>query len=70
MNPARHRLDVTTVTGREEVALAFGPIAAWQAAITRIMHKEAKATDTVTKRYLRLQLLNAQTQLALLTDPT
>lgn len=66
MNTVRpHYLDVTTVTGREELASAFGPIAAWQATVTRLRQKEARATDRLTKMRLRLELYNAETQLEL-----
>lgn len=67
MNVRPHYLDVTKVIDHNEVASAFGPIVAWQATITRLRHKEAKATDRRTKQQLRLQLLNAENQLRLLT---
>lgn len=56
-------LDVTTSRGWDEVAAAFGPVAAWQAAITALRAREAKETDPRKKSQLRLQLYNAQTQL-------
>ena len=59
------KLDITSVTDREEIAAAFGQRAAWQATITRIIQKEAKETDRRKKQHLRLMLLNAQTQLQL-----
>lgn len=60
-----HYLDVTSVTDREEVATAFGQRAAWGAAIERIKRKEACEKDRHRKRLLRMQLLNAETQLKL-----
>lgn len=65
MNALAHHLDVTTVTDREEVASAFGSAAAWRASITKLTEKEAKERDPKRKRYLRLMLLNAHTQLQL-----
>lgn len=56
-------LDVTTSRGWDEVAAAFGPVAAWQAAITALRAREAKETDPRKKSQLRLQLYNAQAQL-------
>ena len=66
MSNRRAYLDVTTVTDRNEVASAFGECTAWQAAITQLRKREAEATNPQRKRYLRLMLLNAETQLALL----
>jgi len=60
------RLDVTTVTARNEIAAAFGERAAWQATINRLIKKESQETNPQRKRHTRLMLLNAQTQLALL----
>ena len=62
-NPASHRLDVTIVTDRDEVAAAFGTVAAWRANILKLTAKEAKEKHPQRKRYLRLMLLNAYTQL-------
>lgn len=59
------RLDVTTVTHREEIARAFGLVTAWQLAVETIKVREAKATDRRKKQALRLQLLNAENQLRL-----
>jgi hypothetical protein len=59
------RLDVTTVTDREELAGAFGTVTAWEAAVRAIKVREAKATNPHKKRQLRLQLLNAENQLRL-----
>jgi hypothetical protein len=60
-----HRLDVTSVTDREEIASAFGPITAWQAAVNNLRLREHRATDPRKKRKLRLDLLNAENQLRL-----
>lgn len=60
-----HRLDITSVTDREEVAAAFGTAAAWSAAVHNLKLREAKATDPRKKRALRLALLNAENQLRL-----
>lgn len=60
-----HRLDVTLVTDREEVASAFGPITAWRAAVDTLKLREHRETDPRRKRKLRLQLLNAENQLRL-----
>lgn len=60
-----HRLDITTVTDREEIAAAFGTTAAWRAAVHTLRLREHKATDPRKKRNLRLQLLNAENQLRL-----
>lgn len=65
MNVRPHYLDVTSVTGREEVAAAFGAVRAWEAAVTKIKEREARTTDRMTKMRLRLALYNAETQLHL-----
>jgi len=62
-----HRLDVTTVTDREEIASAFGAITAWRATVHTLRLREHRATDPHKKRHLRLMLLNAETQLQLVT---
>lgn len=62
------KLDVTQVTHREEIALAFGEAAAWRAAVARYTHLEARADNPQRKRKLRLMLLNAQNQLRLVTE--
>jgi len=48
---------------REDVILAFGTVAYWQAEIARLTAREPHETDPTRKRYTRLLLLNAQTQL-------
>ena len=68
MSVRPHRLDVTSVTDREELAEAFGHAATWRASINVLTAKEAKERDPLRKRMLRLLLLNAYTQLALITD--
>lgn len=65
MSVRPHYLDVTSVTDRDEVIQAYGPVFAWEAAITKLRQKEAKVTDRNHKRQLRLQLLNAENQLRL-----
>jgi hypothetical protein len=66
MKPVRpHYLDITSVIDREEVASAFGLVRAWEATVTRLRAKEARATDRQTKAHLRLMLLNAENQLRL-----
>lgn len=66
MNTVRpHYLDVTSVTDREELAAAYGAIHAWEATVTRLREREAKATDRQTKTRLRLALYNAEVQLHL-----
>lgn len=59
-------LDVTMVTNRIEITAAFGERAAWEATIKRLTKKESQETNPQRKRHIRLMLLNAQTQLALL----
>jgi hypothetical protein len=63
-----HRLDVTVVTDREEIASAFGPITAWQAAVNNLRLREHRATDPRKKRKLRLDLLNAENQLRIVKE--
>ena len=63
-----HRLDVTSVTGREEIASAFGLITAWQAAVDNLRLREHRATDPRKKRKLRLDLLNAENQLRIVKE--
>lgn len=65
MHTRVHRLDVTAVTDREELAAAFGHAATWRASIVVLTAREAKELNPGRKRHLRLMLLNAQTQLAL-----
>jgi hypothetical protein len=68
MNVRPHRLDITSVIDREEIAAAFGAAAMWRATITVLTQREARETDPRRKRRLRLLLLNAQTQLALTNE--
>jgi hypothetical protein len=68
MNLRRHNLDITSVIDREEIVAAFGAAAMWRATITVLTKREARETDPRRKRHLRLMLLNAQTQLALVTE--
>lgn len=67
MSVRPHYLDVTSVIDREEIATAFGIVTAWRTAITQLTAREAREKDARKKRLLRLQLLNAHTQLSLLT---
>lgn len=60
-----HYLDVTSVTDRDEVIQAYGPVFAWEAAITRLRLKESRARNRRDKLMLRLELLNAENQLQL-----
>jgi hypothetical protein len=68
MHSRVHRLDVTQVTDREDLAEVFGDPATWRANINVLTTKEAKERDPQRKRMLRLLLLNAYTQLALITN--
>jgi hypothetical protein len=68
MHSRVHRLDVTQVTDREDLAEVFGDAATWRANINVLTTKEAKERDPQRKRMLRLLLLNAHTQLALITN--
>lgn len=61
----QHNLDITSVIDREEIAAAFGEAAAWRAVIVRLKAREAREKNPQRKRKLRLQLLNAETQLKL-----
>lgn len=66
MNTVRpHYLDVTSVTDREELAAAFGSIFAWEATVTKLREREARASNRQDKLKLRLQLLSAENQLRL-----
>lgn len=60
-----HRLDITSVIDREEIATAFGTVTAWRAAVAAYKSREARETDPRRKRKLRLMLLNAENQLRL-----
>ena len=66
MNVRPHYLDVTSVIDREEIAAAYGAVAAWDAAIKSLTAKEARETDRIKKKQLRLALYNAQVQRELL----
>ena len=59
------RLDPCDPAHRDEIASAFGDVAAWRAAVETYKRKEAKETDRNRKRKLRLMLYSAETQLAL-----
>ena len=65
MSVRPHYLDVTSVIDRNEIAASHGPVLAWQAAIKTLTAREAKARSRRDKMMLRLELLNAQTQLEL-----
>lgn len=65
MSVRPHYLDVTSVTDRDEVIQAYGPVFAWEAAITKLRVREAKARTRRDKLMLRLELLNAENQLLL-----
>lgn len=61
-----HTIDVTTVTGREEIARAFGERTAWEMTIAALTKREAKERTYQKKLYLRLMLLNAYEELKLI----
>jgi hypothetical protein len=66
MKPVKpHYFDVTSVTDMEELTYCYGAHKAWLTAVTQLRSREAKATDRKKKQYLRLMLLNAETQLSL-----
>ena len=72
MHSKPHYLDpITSVTDREELAAAFGEITAWQTTVNKLREREHKEKDPRRKRHLRLQLYNAEVQLALhkMTQP-
>jgi hypothetical protein len=60
-----HYFDVTSVTDMNELTASYGAHKAWTIAVTQLRNREAKATDRKKKQYLRLMLLNAETQLSL-----
>lgn len=68
MSVRPHYLDVTSVIDRKEIADTFGDRAMWEASIKTLTRRESVERDPRRKRYLRLMLLNAHTQLALLGD--
>jgi len=65
MSVRPHYLDVTSVIDRDEVIQAYGPVFAWEAAITKLRLRESKARTRRDKLMLRLELLNAENQLML-----
>lgn len=65
MSVRPHYLDVTSVTDRDEIIQAYGPVFAWEAAITKLRVRESKARNRRDKLMLRLELLNAENQLQL-----
>ena len=66
MKPVKpHYFDVTSVTDMDELSQCYGAHQAWTIAVTQLRSREAKATDRMKKQYLRLMLLNAETQLKL-----
>jgi hypothetical protein len=66
MKPVKpHYFDVTSVTDMDELSQCYGAHKAWTIAVTQLRNREAKATDRMKKQYLRLMLLNAETQLSL-----
>ena len=66
MKPVKpHYFDVTVVTDMEELTECYGLHQAWTVAVNQLRSREAKATDRKKKQYLRLMLLNAETQLKL-----
>lgn len=66
MHNKAHNLDpITSVTDREELAAAFGEVAAWATVVHKLREREHREKDARRKRNLRLQLYNAEVQLAL-----
>ena len=62
-----HYFDVTSVTDMNELTACYGVHQAWTIAVTQLRRRESIAHDRKHKRYLRLMLLNAETQLKLHT---
>jgi len=60
-----HYFDVTSVTDMNELTTCYGAHEAWTIAVTQLRRREADARDRKKKQYLRLMLLNAETQLKL-----
>ena len=60
------RLDLTSVSDREDIAAAFGPHAAWRATILQLRKRIPLVTDRRRKLLLELELLSAENQLRLL----
>jgi len=68
MKPVKpHYFDVTSVTDMNELIQCYGAHQAWVTAVTQLRNRESKAHDRRKKQYLRLMLLNAETQLKLHT---
>ena len=68
MKPVKpHYFDVTSVTDMEELTHCYGAHKAWLTAVTQLRRRESQAHDRKKKQYLRLMLLNAETQLKLHT---
>ena len=66
MKPVKpHYFDVTSVTDMNELTACYGAHEAWTIAETQLRRRESKAHDRKHKQYLRLMLLNAETQLKL-----
>jgi hypothetical protein len=63
------RLDLTSVSDREDIAAAFGPRAAWRANILQLRKRIPLVTDRRRKLLLELELLSAENQLRLLDAP-
>lgn len=70
MSRTHQRLDPTIPEHRDEIALAFGAVAAWRAAVDTLKVREQKTTDPTRKQKLRLQLFNAENQLRLAEGDT
>jgi hypothetical protein len=66
MKPVKpHYFDVTSVTDMNELTECYGAYVAWRIAVTQLRRRESEATDRKRKQYLRLMLLNAETQFRL-----
>ena len=66
MKPVKpHYFDVTSVTDMNELTASYGAHQAWTIAVTQLRRRESQARDRKKKQYLRLMLLNAETQLKL-----
>lgn len=66
MKPVKpHYFDVTSVTDMNELTASYGAHQAWTIAVTQLRRRESSAHDRMKKQYLRLMLLNAETQLKL-----
>ena len=63
--PIHYRLQTIDATSPADIADltdAVGPVQAWQFVVTQLTQREARETNKRRKQYLRLMLLNAQTQ--------